>query len=119
MNAERWTTEQVFMYRHPVDMRKGVAGLCALVVLELGRDPSDHSLYVFMNRARNKIKLLVWHLNGYWILYKRIEKQRFCLPDWFEGDCLSLTQHELDYLLDGYNLNGMRPHRALSFARLF
>ena len=119
MNAERWTTNEVFLYRHPVDMRKGVGGLCALVVFELGREPNDRSLYVFINRARDKIKLLVWHLNGYWVLYKRLEKQRFSWPDWFEHECLSVSQMELDYLLDGYNLNGMRPHRTLSFARSF
>ena len=119
MDASRWTTEQVFIYRHPVDMRKGAAGLCAIVSLELGRDPADHSLYVFINRSRNKVKLLVWHLNGYWVLYKSLEKQRFHWPDWFEDDCITLEQDQLDYLIDGYNLNGMRPHKALSFARAF
>jgi len=119
MDASRWSTERVFLYRHPVDMRKGAAGLCALVVLELGRNPADRSLYAFTNRGRDKLKLLVWHLNGYWVLYKRLEKQRFSWPDWFEGESLELSQAQLDYLLDGYNLNGMRPHKSVSFARAF
>lgn len=119
MDASRWTADQVFVYRHPVDMRKGAAGLAALVSLELGRDPADQSLYVFINRARNKVKLLIWHLNGYWVLYKSLEKQRFHWPDWFNDDCMTLDHEQLDYLIDGYNLNGMRPHKALSFARAF
>jgi transposase len=82
----------------------------------LGRNPVDRSMYVFCNRGRDKLKLLIWHLNGYWLLYKRLEKQRFQWPDWFDGESLRLTAQQLDYLLDGYNLNGMRPHKALRFA---
>ncbi|MEE9333667.1 MAG: IS66 family insertion sequence element accessory protein TnpB [Granulosicoccaceae bacterium] len=119
MDASRWTAETVFLYRKPVDMRKGAAGLAALVQLELGRDPADRCLYVFINRSRNKVKLLIWHLNGYWVLYKSIEKQRFHWPDWFDDDCMTLEHEQLDYLIDGYNLNGMQPHKALSFARAF
>jgi len=77
MMAERWRPERVFVYRHPVDMRKQIDGLAALVATELGQDPADRSMYVFTNRGRDKIKLLIWHLNGYWLLYKRVEKQRF------------------------------------------
>ena len=116
MMAERWRPERVFVYRHPVDMRKQIDGLAALVATELGQDPADRSMYVFTNRGRDKIKLLIWHLNGYWLLYKRVEKQRFQWPDWFEGDSVTLTHEQLEYLLDGYNLNGMRPHRKLFFA---
>jgi len=47
---------------------------------------------------------------------QRLEKQRFHWPDWFEQDVLTFTQEQLDQLLDGYNLNGMRPHRVLSFS---
>ena len=119
MDASRWNAENVFLYRDPVDMRKGAAGLAALVSLELGRDPADHSLYVFCNRARDKVKLLVWHLNGYWVLYKSLEKQRFHWPDWFDGDSITLDHQQLDYLIDGYNLNGMRPHKKVTFAHAF
>lgn len=100
-------------------MRKQINGLSALVDIELGRNPADRCLYVFCNRARDKVKLLVWHLNGYWLLYKRLEKQRFKWPDWFDDDVLSLSHEQLDYLLDGYNLNGMRPHSTMTIGRAF
>ena len=114
---ERWTGERVFLYRHPVDMRRQIDGLSALVATQFDRNPADRCVYVFCNRARDKIKLLIWHRNGFWLLYKRLSKQRFHWPLWFEGDVLVLSQQQLDYLLDGYNLNGMRPHRELSFAK--
>jgi len=116
MGSERWSPDQVFVYKHPVDMRKQINGLAIIVSAQLERDPTDRALYVFTNKARDKIKLLVWHRNGFWLLYKRLEKQRFHWPDWFDSDALCLTQEQLDQLVDGFNLNGMRPHRALSYA---
>lgn len=116
MNGERWRGEQVYLYRDAVDFRKSINGLSAIVAAELGRNPTDRCLYVFSNRGRDKIKLLIWHLNGYWLLYKKLDKQRFKWPDWFEGQTMTLSAEQLDYLLDGYDLNGMRPHRSIAYA---
>ncbi len=115
MNTDRWRPRQVFVYRHPVDMRKQIFGLSNLVSECLGRDPGDECLYVFTNKARDKVKLLIWHRNGFWLLYKRLHKQRFHWPDWFENEALMLTCEQLDQLVDGYNLNGMRPHKELRY----
>ena len=119
MNVERWRAQHVYLYRDAVDFRKSIDGLCAIVGAELGRNPADRCLYVFTNRERNKIKLLVWHLNGYWLLYKRLDKQRFKWPDWFDSQSLVLQPEQLDYLVDGYDLNGMRPHRTIEYAHAF
>ena len=118
MNVERWKPEQVWIYRQPVDMRKSIDGLSAIVATELGRNPTDRNVYVFCNRAKDKVKLLIWHRNGFWLLYKRLEKQRFHWPDWFNEQALTLTVEQLDQLLDGYNLNGMRAHRKLALAHI-
>jgi len=118
--STRWTPERVLVYRHPVDMRKQIDGLAELVAAELGHDPADRSAYVFVSRCRRRVKLLIWHLNGYWLLYKRLETQRFHWPDWFdEHEQIELDLEQLDYLLDGYDLNGMRPHREQVYARHF
>lgn len=117
MDSARWQPERIFVYRHPVDMRKSIDGLSTLVAVELGRNPSDRCLYVFLNKARDKVKLLIWDRNGFWLLYKRLERQRFHWPDWFEDDSLVLSNEQLDQLLDGYNLNAMRPHRAMAFEK--
>lgn len=100
-------------------MRKSIYGLAALVTTELGRNPADRCLYLFINRGRDKVKLLIWHLNGLWCLYKRLERQRFHWPQWFEDDCLIIDQEQLEQLLDGYNLNALRPHRTLSLTHAF
>jgi len=57
------------VYRHPVDMRKQILGLSNIVTEHLDRDPGDECLYVFINKSRDKIKLLIWHRNGFWLLY--------------------------------------------------
>lgn len=118
MDVERWKPEQVWIYRQPVDMRKSIDGLSAIVANELGRNPTDRNVYVFCNRAKDKVKLLIWHRNGFWLLYKRLEKQRFHWPDWFNEQTLTLTVEQLDQLLDGYNLNGMRAHKPLTLAHV-
>ena len=89
------------------------------MLTELDMDPLDGSLFVFINKRRDKVKLLLWQVNGYWLLYKKLERQRFKWPDWFAGSSLVLTMEQLDYLLDGYDLNGMRPHQAVRFVHAF
>jgi len=119
LNAKRFSSDHTYVYRDAVDMRKQTDGLSALVATELVRSPLDGSLYVFINRSEDKVKLLIWHVNGYWMLYKRLEKQRFKWPGWFEDVSLELTVEQLDYLLDGYDLNGMRSHQPVHFEVMF
>lgn len=115
---ERWRPERVFLYRQPVDMRKAIDGLSTLVIEQLGRDPSDRSMYVFVSRDRSKLKCLLWERNGFWLMYKRLESQRFAWPRWFDGEAMSMESEQLGQLLDGIDLNALRPHRALEFAEL-
>lgn len=112
---ERWQPERVFLYRQPVDMRKAIDGLSTLVHEQLGRDPSDQSMYVFVSSDRRKVKCLLWERNGFWLLYKRLESQRFAWPRWFEGEALNLSAEQLGQLLDGVDLNAWQPHRELTF----
>ena len=69
-----------FLYAHTTDMRKGFRGLSGLVRNELKRDPADGSVYIFINRRRDKIKLLVWDRNGFVLYYKSLESGTFEFP---------------------------------------
>src|SRR5699024_10878629 len=80
---------QVYLYAEPVDMRKSIDGLSALVEQEMDLSPAMNALFVFCNRGRDKIKLLCWERNGFIVWYKRLEKQRFRWPK--AGETLALT----------------------------
>ena len=99
-------------------MRKGMDGLSALVTAEMQLDPMSTNLFFFTKRRRDKIKLLLWERNGFWVLYQRLAKQKFHWPDWFTSETLVVTQAQCDQLLQGFNLNGLRPHNAI-FCSIF
>lgn len=80
MGERHWPVDQVYLYLQPVDFRKSINGLSALVELEMSLDPFMPALFVFCNRQRDKVKLLYWERNGFVLWYKRLEKQRFCWP---------------------------------------
>lgn len=103
----------IYLYRHPIDMRKGMDGLASLVQSEMQLNPHHNNLYLFSNRSRDKLKVLLWERNGFWVLYKRLQKQKFHWPDWFENAELQLSCEQCSQLLQGFNLNAMRPHKPL------
>lgn len=64
----------------PTDMRKGFNGLSGLVRSKMNREPTDGSVYIFINRRRDKMKLLVWQSSGFVLYYKRLEVGTFEVP---------------------------------------
>nr|WP_326972691.1 IS66 family insertion sequence element accessory protein TnpB [Burkholderia oklahomensis] len=72
---------KVYLHRDPVDFRYGMNSLSILVEQSMRLNPMDASLYVFGNRRRDRIKILGWDGNGFWLLMKRLEADRFTWPD--------------------------------------
>lgn len=105
---------QVYLYAEPVDMRKSIDGLAALVEREMQLNPMIDAVFVFCNRDRDKIKLLCWECNGFIVWYKRLEKQRFRWPR--HHDLKTLSGRELNWLLDGFDIFNQRPHTPLFYA---
>jgi transposase len=107
---------KVYVHRDAVDFRKNITGLSALVEQALGRDPFAPAVYVFRNRRADRIKLLMWERNGFWLLMKRLEADKFVWP---RGDAvLELTVEQLHWLLDGIDVAAMRKHPARHYARV-
>jgi transposase len=104
-----------YLYRHPTDMRKSFDGLCGIIHTQLGSDPLSGDVYVFLNRRRDRIKLLVWDRSGFWIFYKRLEKGTFQLPRIANSQaCLDLPYEELMLILEGIDLSHIRRRRRYS-----
>lgn len=67
-------------------MRKNVNGLCEIVLNHFVLDPRDKIMFAFCNQARNRVKILVWEDNGFWIHFKRLEKGSITWPDILEDE---------------------------------
>ena len=106
----------VYLHRDAIDFRKSINGLAALVEQGLGRDPFAAAVYVFCNRRRDRIKLLGWERNGFWLLHKRLEKERFVWPR-ENKEVIELTVQQLHWLLEGIDLSAMRGHEIIHYKR--
>ena len=67
----------IFVHTRPTDLRKSFDGLCGIVRNDFGREPLDGSLFLFLNRRRDRVKLLWWDHDGLAIWYKRLEAGTF------------------------------------------
>ncbi len=94
---------KIFLALDPVDMRKQFNGLWAAATEQLREDPRQGAVFVFANRARDRIKLLYWDGTGVWVLAKRLVKGRFSWPR-ATGPSLALAPVELTLLLAGIDL---------------
>lgn len=90
----------IWLYPQPIDFRKQLDGLIMLVASHLQLDPSSGQLFLFRNRHANKIKILWWDRNGFWLCYKRLEKGKLKFPT-INDEVLELTHDQLSWLLSG------------------
>ena len=93
-------TTPLWLYPTPVDFRKQIDGLVLLVADQLSLNPTSGELFIFRNRQANKIKLLWYDRNGFWLCYKRLEKGRLKIPK-HVGEALELSRDQLSWLLSG------------------
>jgi transposase len=108
--------DSVYLHSQPVDFRKQINGLSAIVEQELEVSPFGDALFVFVNRRRTSIKALYWHRNGFCLWQKRLEKQRFAWPAAEPiGATYELSMRELEWLLEGFDLWHNKPHKTLNY----
>lgn len=98
---------RVFVAVEPVDLRRSFNGLFACVQQHLRLDPLSGHLFVFTNRARNRLKILVWDGSGLWVCAKRLERGRFAWPRG-DGPTASLRPEELVALVSGLEVRAQR-----------
>jgi transposase len=101
--------DRVYLASGSTDMRKSIDGLAALVSDGFDLDPFSSSLFVFCNRGRNRLKILRWDHNGFWLYYRRLERGHF---QWPTGRSpVAISYRELRWLLDGLSLIQPKAHR--------
>jgi transposase len=103
---------RIFVALEAVDMRKGFNGLYAWVQAVLGEEPTSGHWFVFLNRRRNRLKILLWDGSGLWLCSKRLEKGTFSQVAG-EGKSLCLRPEELTLLIHGIESASRRQwHRV-------
>jgi transposase len=110
---DRALTVRVYLAAGSTDMRKGFDSLAALVRDALGHDPLSGSLFLFIGRGRDRIKVLSWEADGFCLWYKRLEEGTFRVPAPQDGGAsVELRASELAMLLEGIDLGRIkRRHR--------
>ena len=103
---------RIYFATQLTDMRNGIDGLRAMVERELHGDPYRGHLFVFVGKAKDKVKILFWDRSGFVLYLKRLEKGRFQLPviD-LKRKHVEMEAAQLAMLLDGIDLNARRLAR--------
>jgi transposase len=102
---------RIYAAREPANLRKSFEGLSNEVRAVIGMDPLCGHVFLFLNRRRTQVKLLVWTRGGYTIVHKRLERGRFVFPERVDKAVtkVSIDAHELAMLLEGLE---PRPGRS-------
>ena len=91
-----------YFFSEYADMRKGFDGLSGLVMKFMERDPADGNVYIFVNRRRDRMKMLVWEQSGFTLYYKRLESGTFQWPGRVnEGGGMILEWETLVMMISG------------------
>ena len=104
---------RVFLHAPPTDLRKGFDALCGLVTTAFGQDPTSGHLFLFVNRRRDRMKILYWDRDGLAIWYKRLENPgTFQVPTAAtEAASIEMTATQLALILSGIDLRSARQRR--------
>lgn len=92
----------VYLSSNFTDLRKAIDGLSIIVETEFELDLFEPSLFIFCNKARNKIKILHFD-NGFWLYYRRLEQGKFKWPS-SQDEIYNITFDELKWLINGHEL---------------
>jgi len=93
--------KRVYLACGKTDMRKSINGLMAIVEGAFKLDPFDGALFVFCNQKRDRVKILEWDVDGFWLYFKRLERGRFRWPEPGDDATMTLSGEELSFLLGG------------------
>ena len=104
---------KVHLARDPLDMRKSFEGMSNHVKYVLQRDPLSGHVFVYVNRVRTHVKMLVWTRGGYTIVYKRLESGEFVLPRELASSdgVLEIDVRILSLLLEGIDARDVRSRK--------
>lgn len=105
--------KKIFIFHRAVDFRASIDGLSALVAQEVQANVQEH-IYIFYNKAQDKVKILSWHLNGFGLFYKRLEAGQFEVPYGMLQKGIEMSEEEVKWLLMGLAWQTLKQWKALA-----
>ena len=103
------------LYSNPTDMRKSFDGLSGLIQNILGSNPCSGDVFIFINKRRDKIKLLHWQGISFTLYYKRLEEGTFELPEYdIQSGSITLSYAQIVMLIDGLTIKNIRKRKQYS-----
>jgi len=106
-------SNRYFLYRSPCDMRFGIYSLSGLVTNELGSDPMNGDVFVFIGKRSNQIRLLQWDCDGFALYIKKLERGTF---EWPQGSSPLITSHQMTLLIEGVMLKTVRLRKRYTLS---
>lgn len=107
-----FTSGRIFLVAGPTEMRKSFNGLAGIVREKLGEDPMSRDRFLFCNRSKNRLKVLIYDEAGVWVLAKRLDRGTFAWPVADTSDVkVEYREEQLALLLRGFDAHELRPRR--------
>lgn len=104
-----------YLYSEPIDMRKGFNGLSGLIQSQMDKDYLSGDVFIFINKSRNKMKLLRWEPGGLVLYYKRLEQGTFSYPIGECGSTITMRWSELILLIEGITIQKYSKRKRFLF----
>jgi len=111
--------KKIYVSTEFINMRKSIDGISILVHEILGHHAQSGDLFIFFNKARDKVKILWWDKNGFVLHYKRLEKHRFVIPSFSNKKEWNIDEIQLNGLLIGLDFTLMGQFDELAYDQLF
>ena len=109
------SSHRYFLYNASTDMRKSFDGLSGIIRGQLKRNPLSGDVFIFVNRRRNKVKLLKWEEGGFVLYYKRLESGTFELPRWNnQTNTYQIRWSDLVMMIDGISMKNIKRRKRFS-----
>jgi transposase len=108
----RGINTKVYLAAGSTDMRKSINGLTAIIQECFKLDVFSQSTFVFCNKSKDKIKIVQWENNGFWLHYKRLENGSFKWPE-SNREVIEISDRELGWMLEGLSINQKEAHHKM------
>ena len=110
---------KLYFYTDSVDMRKSINGLSSIVMDELKLSPNNGSVYIFCNRAKDKMKILFYDRNGFVLYYKIMDQKKFYSIIGVDKDYKEISFEQLDWLLAGLDIEIMQDFPEVKYSHFY